>query len=134
MKIIFVKCGLRNGVLFKVGFSLNVFVSPFNGICSILLGFAILYSFNYLIMTMILIHDDSDCTIGDRLFVCLFVCLFVWLLHRPSVIPLVDFKFVGKKMNPKVSKRTPPTILSYNFFFRWELCRQMSLSSGTCRT
>ena len=112
-----------------------MFVSPFNGICSVLLGFAILYSFNYLIMTMILImtvmyHDDSDCTIGDRLF----VCLFVWLLHRPSVIPLVDFKFVEKKMNPKASKRTPPTILSYNFVFRWELCRQMSLSNGTCRT
>ena len=109
-----------------------MFVSPFNGICSVLLGFAILYSFNYLIMTMILIMTVMFMMIVIAPSVT--ICLFVWLLHRPSVIPLVDFKFVEKKMNPKASKRTPPTILSYNFVFRWELCRQMSLSSGTCRT
>ena len=113
-----------------------MFVSPFNGICSVLVGFAILYSFNYLIMTMILIMTVMFMmiVIAPSVTVCLFVCLFVWLLHRPSVIPLVDFKFVEKKMNPKASKRTPPTILSYYCVFRWELCRQMSLSSGTCRT
>ena len=81
MKIIFVKCGLRNVVLFKVGFPLNVFVSPFNGICSVLLGFAILYSFNYLIMTMILIMTVMFMMIvnAPSVTVCLFVCLFVWL-------------------------------------------------------
>ena len=81
MKIIFVKCGLRNVVLFKVGFPLNVFVSPFNGICSVLLGFAILYSFNYLIMTMILIMTVMFMmiVIAPSVTVCLFVCLFVCL-------------------------------------------------------
>ncbi|CAH3140642.1 unnamed protein product [Pocillopora meandrina] len=50
-----------------------------------------------------LIHSLSKCQLP-------FQCAH----GRPSVIPLVDFKFVEKKMNPKASKRTPPTILSYN--------------------
>ena len=61
----------------KWGFPLNVFVSPFNGICSVSLGFAILYSFNYLIMTMILIMTVMFMmiVIASSVTVCLFVCL-----------------------------------------------------------
>ena len=55
-----------------------MFVSPFNGICSVLLGFAILHSFNYLIMTMILIMTVMFMmiVIAPSVTVCLSVCLF----------------------------------------------------------
>lgn len=98
-----------------------MFVSFFNGICSVLLGFVIFYLFNYLIMMMILIMIVMFMMIVIVLLVI--VSLFVWFLYRLFVILLVDFKFVEKKMNFKVSKRILLIILFYNFVFRWELCR-----------
>ena len=63
----------------RYGFPLNDFVSPFNGIYSVLLGFAIIYSFNYLVMTMILIMT----------------VMFMMIVIAPSVTVVCLFFYIG---------------------------------------